>query len=353
MAGATLTRPPARTPEVIPMSTDESTLALPRGSSQIRLESRVGATSLASVASAYLNDSLVQRRLAPRTLELRRQQLHSHVLPLLGYDTSIDAISTRDVRLLAHNLERRGLSGSTVRSCVGAASAVLRYAVRELEMIDENPVRALDRGDLPSGRRASEPRYLSVDEVRRLLEALTPTFRAVASACFWAGLRISEALALRWDDVDFTNRRLHVRGSKTPAGRATVPLAGALAHVLEEHRQRELEFGRFSENGLVFQTCTGRTPGRRNAYRAISRAAVKAGLVPPGAEPIAPHDLRHSFAAFLLEKLSLVEVARLMRHASVNITAHTYAGITDRALHRLTEQLDALAAASEKDALTK
>ena len=303
--------------------------------------------SVEAVADKYLNDPFVRRRLAFRTLELRRQQLRSHVVPLLGPKTPIHTLSTRDMRLMVRSLERRGLGGSAVRSCVGATSALFRYAVRDLEILEQNPVRALDRGDLPSGRRRSEPRYLSVDEVRRLLAALTPTFRTVAATCFWSGLRISETLALRWDDVDFANRRLHVRGSKTPASRATVPLARVLADELARHRERELDAERFSETGLVFQTRNGSTPGRRNAHRAISRAATKAGLAPAGAEPVAPHDLRHSFAAFLLEKLSLVEVARLMRHADVSITARTYAGITDRALSRLTEQLDALAAASD------
>ena len=80
-------------------------------------------------------------------------------------------------------------------------SGLLRYALKR-KLVPHNVVRDLDRDDRPGVARQSEPRYLSEDELTRLLAKMTDTFRPVALVCAYAGLRISEALGLRWTDLD-------------------------------------------------------------------------------------------------------------------------------------------------------
>jgi integrase len=278
-----------------------------------------------------LRDSFMQsgsaKRLAPRTLELRRQQLDDHVIPILGPRVKAEDVTPQHIRLMIEVLCRRGLAGSTVRSCVSSASAIFAHGVRDLGALDRNPIRALERGDLPSGRRQSEPRYLSIEQVELLFAAMTIKFRPIASTCFWAGLRVTEALGLRWTDIDFEGKRINVPGSKSRASAASVPLLQELSAELRAHRARCADL---SPEGLVFQTRTGRCPGRRNVHRAVSRAAVKVGLVRDGTEPVGVHDLRHSFAAFTIAGgLTLTETARLLRHANPGVTAAIYAGLTD------------------------
>ena len=108
------------------------------------------------------------------------------------------------------------------------------------------PVRDLDRDDRPGAGRLTEPRYLSRDELDRLLGEMGDTFRPVAATCAYAGLRVSEALGLRWRDVDLKAGTLTVTGqlgargarvpTKTAASAATVPLLPALAAELRAHR---------------------------------------------------------------------------------------------------------------------
>ena len=280
---------------------------------------------------------------APRTLDLRRQQLTQHVIPLLGSSTLVTAISAADLRRMIISLGECGLSGATIRACVSSASAVFSYGVRELGVLTRNPVRDLERGDLPSGRRQTEPRYLSMEEVELLLDTMTATFRPIAAVCYFAGLRISEALGLKWADIDIEKRRLSVRGTKTRASNATVPLVERLARELIDHRERQLEKhpDRTTADSLVFQTANGRSPVRQNVGRAVSRAANKAGLVKAGEQPVSPHDLRHSFASLLLTSgFSLPEAARLMRHANTQITATAYAGLSNDAIEALTSKLE-------------
>ncbi len=129
--------------------------------------------------------------------------------------------------------------------------------------------------------------------------------------------------------------------------KATIPLLVPLARELAEHRQRQaaLGFDRIKPEALIFQTATGLSPGRRNAYRAISWAARRAGLQPKGAEPVSPHDLRHSMAsaAFGLG-LSPVEVSHLLRHASPAVTMSVYSALTNDQAQALGSRLAGIGA---------
>ena len=286
-------------------------------------------------------------RLSPRTVDLYAQRLASHVVPALGPRTKVADVQVQDIRRMIDRVAAKH-SGSTAHGCRSVASALLRHAVRDLGAIDRNPVRDLERGDLPSAKRTSEPRYLSVQEVERLLAHLSDESRPVAAACFYGGLRISEALSvLRWGDVDIAAKSINVRGTKTAASAATIPLLPALAAELALHRERQGRqgFGRIAQDALVFSTSSGKPISRRNLLRAVQSAAERAGLVAEGQEPIGCHDLRHSLAANAFGLgLSPAEVARLLRHANPRVTLTIYAGLTDDAVASLGEKMAAMRA---------
>jgi integrase len=281
-----------------------------------------------------------RRRYSARTVALYRQRLESHVLPELGRRPVAD-VTLADVRRLADKLSAGKLAPATVTGTLGILSGLLRYAVKG-GLLERNPARDLDRDDRPGTERASEPRYLDADELGRLLAALSPTFRPVASACAFAGLRVSEALGLRWRDVDLKGGTLTVSGQlgtdgqrvpvKTAASAATVPLLPALARELRDHRSRQgaRNLRLVHADALVFTTARGRPQSRRNALRAVHAAGDAAGLNGDGRQPVGLHDLRHSFVALALDAgATLAEVAALARHANARVTAQVYAGLVD------------------------
>src|SRR5262249_16335082 len=158
--------------------------------------------------------------------------------------------------------------------------------------------------------------------VEQLLEKMSPESRPVAAACFWGALRISEALALKWVDVDFDNNCVRVAGTKTEASAGTIPLLPALARELRDLQRRKRAQGihLVASDARVFSTGSGKPVSRRNVLRAVQRAARRAGLQPEGAQPVGNHDLRHSLAsnAFALG-LAPTEVAALLRHANPKV----------------------------------
>ena len=111
-----------------------------------------------------------------------------------------------------------------------------------------------------------------------------------------------------------------------------------LARELQAHgaRQAANGFKRVQPDALVFVTSSGRSPGRRNALRALQVAAGHAGLNREGAEPVGLHDLRHSLAANAVAlRLTDPEVARLMRHANPQVTRTVYAGLREGEAEKL------------------
>jgi integrase len=277
------------------------------------------------------------------TVDLYELHLDKHVAPVLGR-MKADEVTVQLVRRLIDQATAAGRSGSSVRNTVSALSAAFRHAERNLGAVRRNPVRDLDRGDRPSSKRRSEPRYLSPSEVGTLLAEMADETRPIAAAMFYAGLRVSEALALRWDDVDLDTATILVRGTKTAASAATVPLLAQLAAELRAHRGRQARHGfdRVRGDRLVFQTRYGNPVYPRNVLRAVNAAGDRAGLNGEGREPVGCHDLRHSCAALAFSVgMTAVEVSQLLRHADPAVTLTVYAGLDDTVVRNLGDKLAA------------
>jgi integrase len=273
---------------------------------------------------------------AAGTVALYVDLLDRRALRILGASTKVAAVRPAQLRAMIDRLSAEGLSGSSVHGTLTALSAMFRFAARR-DLVESNPVRLLDRNDRPSTKRTKEPRYLDRAEIDRLLAALGEEFRPVAAVCAFAGLRISEALALRWQDIDFDMGLLHVPGTKTAASRQPVPMTSTLETELRRHRASRPGVG----EALVFRTASGRPHSRHNAGRAIRVAGDTAGLNADGAKKVSPHDLRHSCAGLLLAAgVPAPRVAAIMRHADPRVTLMVYAGLVESQRAELRDDLE-------------
>jgi len=136
----------------------------------------------------------------------------------------------------------------------------------------------------------------------------------------FTGLRLGELLAVRWIDVDFAKRLVHVRRAYThgelgppKSGRVrSVPLIDDVARVVDGLSRREHFVG---PDHLIFPNTVGNplddSKLRRRFYRALDRA---------GLERIRFHDLRHSFGTLAVQVFSLSDVKAYMGHADIQTT---------------------------------
>src|SRR5262249_10065091 len=115
-------------------------------------------------------------------------------------------------------------------------SALYAHAMR-WEFFDRNPITLVRQ----MAKRERTPDVLTVDELKALLSDLTGIYRVMVFVAATTGLRVSELLALRWQDCDFESGeicltrgivRQHETAMKTEASRKPIPMEDVLSDVL-------------------------------------------------------------------------------------------------------------------------
>lgn len=150
------------------------------------------------------------------------------------------------------------------------------------------------------------------------------------------GLRISEALGLKWDDLDYEQHTIHLRrvcvggkiieDVKTKSSGAPVPLGDLLAQALRRW-VRETPYWRPEDWVFPSMKLCGKKPLSASMMAAdkLRPAAIKAGIRLEPGQRFGFHNFRHSLATFLVSKGKDVKtIQELMRHAKVTTTLQLY-----------------------------
>jgi len=190
-------------------------------------------------------------------------------------------------------------------------AAILEEAV-EHDLIAKNPAtgrRRRVKADPPRRTWIDRADHIAalLDAARELdAEALVRrgSRRALLTTLALAGLRLGEALSLRWRDVELGRGTMTVRASKTDAGERVIDLLPVLREQLTEYRAA---LGDVARDALVFGTSTGAAQQPSNVRRRILAAAVARAnerLDREGVERLperlTPHSLRRTFASILV-----------------------------------------------------
>jgi integrase/recombinase XerD len=195
-----------------------------------------------------------------------------------------------------------------------------------------------------------EPRALTADEVAMAVDRVGPTYRPLVAFIAETGARISEALAVRFGDVDLAAGTWSVAGQledkdtvrrgKTPGSMATVPLSDTALAVVRNQRRKLMRrgFEAVGADAFVFTGRNGQPLSRRNALRAWQQAT-KATL----GEPLRLHDLRTTFASRLAaHNVDIATAQGLLRHARPSTTLDIYTRVQGDAAARLERMRRAL-----------
>lgn len=312
---------------------------------------------------ARIGDPDPRLRRSQRTVDDTRYKLDRYILPVLGRTRAAELTTADVVRLLdwlaRYESKRRKtdtperLSPNTRTGILSTLSGLVRYGVKR-GLIERNVVRDVDRDDRPGTKRVTKPRYLDATELAALLEKLGDSFRPIAATYAYAGLRASEALGLRWRDLDLeagvlrveyqlgADGNLHpLKTDASEASSAPIRLLPALQRELLAHRQRQLarDIALVRPDALVFVTANGKPQSSRNVLRAVHAAATALGLNNER-DLVGLHDLRHTLIGLAFEHgLTLPEASVLARHANPRVTAQVYAGLSEKARKTIADKL--------------
>jgi integrase/recombinase XerD len=281
------------------------------------------------VLSAHLRALRLEKGLSERTIESYRRDL----LQFQGY------VEERGVTLLAAEApEVRGFlaQGAWKPATRARKSAAIRSFYRAAVLaglVAGDPTRSLPGTRLESGL----PRTLTVTEVERLLTCPKADprglrDRALLETLYGAGLRASEALDLRLQDIDLDVGFVRTIGKGDKE--RVVPLGRKAIEALRAYNQRGRPFlggpGTLKAPEL-FLSNRGRRLSRQGLHQIIKGYARQAKLP----DDVSAHTLRHSFATHLLEGgADLRAVQEMLGHADLS-TTQIYTHVTTAHLQRI------------------
>jgi integrase len=294
-----------------------------------------GMTRFAEAADLWLAklDALVKEgRRSPGTVDTYRRQLKNHVLPAMGAVRLGEATTPLVDKVVG--AIKADVSPATAKSCRSVISGVMSLAVR-YGAVPANPVREVERIE---SRPKREPRALSMAERVALLKQLQEDEKArrrdLPELVFFmlsTGVRIGEALAAVWSEVDFEAGTVQItstlvrvkgegllrKGTKSRAGERTLPLPRSTVAMM---RRRFMTGARLDQP--LFPDVAGGFRDPANVRRELREARGEDTLA-----WITSHTFRKTAATILDEAaLSARLVADQLGHSRPSMTQDVYMG---------------------------
>lgn len=222
----------------------------------------------------------------------------------------------------------------------------------ENEMIPRNPVTKAVKCYI--GKESKPKRVLTIDEQRIFLEtALGCSNYNQYALILQTGLRTGELIGLKWSDIDFKRKIMHITRTmeyrhsvgewkiglpKSKSGYRDIPLTDEAIKILQNQKEKlksikiiPLEFSEY-----VF-ICRKGEPTKNSAYdTTLFKLAEKAGI-----EKFSMHTLRHTYATRCIEAgMRPKTLQKLLGHANIGITMNLYVHVTDEEKAKEVESIE-------------
>ncbi len=211
---------------------------------------------------------------------------------------------------------------------------VFKFAIKS-GYIDKTP---FENTTLPKNKEKVKKfeNYLSKEEVQEFIETLdkyaNPLWNMFFYLLIFTGLRRGEALALEYNDIDYTNKTLKINKTvsktaskhtitppKTPSSNRTIYLSDNVIERLKSYEKNH------RKNNLLFPNSNGEIITLSQPTRQLNKILAKNSNL----KHITPHGLRHTHTCLLFEAgASIVQVQQRLGHKDVKITLEIYNHVT-------------------------
>ncbi|HGP0675010.1 TPA: tyrosine-type recombinase/integrase [Streptococcus pyogenes] len=273
----------------------------------------------------------------PQTYDATVTRLNRHIMPTLG-NMKVDKITVSDIQMLINRLSKYYVNYTAVRSVI---RKVLQQGVL-LGLIDYNSARdiILPRKQ-PNAKK--KVKFIDPSDLKSFLEHLETSqhkrynlyFDAVLYQLLLStGLRIGEACALEWGDIDLENGTIAINKTynknlkflstaKTQSGNRVISVDKKTLRSLKLYQMRQRQL--FNEVGARVSEVVFATPTRKYFNASVRQSALDTRCKEAGIERFTFHAFRHTHASLLLNAgISYKELQYRLGHANISMTLDTY-----------------------------
>lgn len=281
--------------------------------------------------------------LKPSSYDRKETTLENQVYPLIG-DICMSQVNFDDIQDMINELKKQDLSYSTIKKAYEAINGCFKYALIKGD-INKNPCIGVT---LPKNLKHQDGdiKFYTEEQVELLLNQSTIKYNNGKNKyrlgygiqlLLYTGLRIGEALALTWEDVDIQNKTIKVNknlkqvknrddnqsvykiiiqnSTKTNSGTRIIPLNNKSIEALKQIKEITGQYK------YVFSTETGNNVSARTCDRMFRKIQENCGFK----EIYGVHALRHTFASLLFKKgVDVKTVSEILGHKDVSVTYNTY-----------------------------
>lgn len=272
----------------------------------------------------------------------------------------MEKVKSDDLQKFYNEKMAAGYSSKTVRQMEVILNMALEKAYM-LRMLPENPNRFTT---IPK-KNKYEAKVMTMESVEKLVrEAKREELYPIVITTVYTGMRKGEVMALKWENVDFEGRKVHVKNSlcrvesdqldekgrhvthyeilepKTKKSVRTIPIMDQVYDALKEQQRRQAldkeKYGaKYFDQGFVFADPIGRHLAQRDFNKEYKELLEKYDV-----ERIRFHDLRHTFATLLIESdVSMKLVQELLGHSNITTSMDIYAHVSEKKKEQVISQL--------------
>ena len=287
-------------------------------------------------------ENILVNTLKPKSYAIKEYIIKQQIVPRIGL-LQINSIVATDIQQMINDMIKEDLSYSTIKKAYDTLNQRFKLAISQ-EQVNKNPTLGVV---LPKqkNKKNSEIQYFSEEQCKELIKEARRTqgcnnlnvyrLGELVPFLIFTGLRIGEAIALEWKDIDCDNKTISVNknvvevksqdadkyilkkqdSTKTDSSTRIVPISNNAMECIKKLKEIN------GDKRFVFASQTGKylSPSNFNRmFRGIQKALKY--------EPILGlHSLRHTFATLMINKgIDVKIVSELLGHSNVSVTYNIY-----------------------------
>jgi integrase len=263
--------------------------------------------------------------------------LRCYIVPQLG-KLHLEHFGTENQQAFITRISEKGVSRKTVLNVLGTLGSIITTARNwgyNCEPIN------VEKLCLPTRGARFEAPHFTVDQLQKILAIAEEPWRTLYCILTLDGLRAGEALGLKWEDIDFGRKLLHIRRSawygkiqtaKSQASETALPIPESLTIILEAYRSQ----WKPNADNFLFATRNGRPPSSNKVVEYHLWTILDALKI----QRCGLHAFRHTHTALLLDSGATPKVAqRQLRHSDARTTLQIYGHVVGDAHREAVEKV--------------